>query len=414
MKKRILKLLTLGLAVCTVSLTACGKSEQQLASEHYQEMGMSKEEADAFAEAFYGDGTSEESKEETPSIKLTDARSEIVNSKITDPFIQIQNTIIRIDESMTIGEAVALLEAESNIPVVIGEGDQSLDSMIDSIGIYTEDGIEICKLWGRNYSKNPTKVSELPIYDVQCFSIYELNYFYPGNICKATYSNSKEVCESDVYEERMAEYPALKYEEVPAFFESNGLICTEDNYNNRSSAYGVSYIWPNPVCTNENGQNEYVQVDYIVRINLETSTCYSYDMERVYRHTGDEASGDHANLDFLDQATKDSIIAEAVDTYLNDFWNVDSYGGAHSTKADIKGYFYKGYDKNKGTNFALLFETDGADKGCVVEFYVKSTLDGDLEISNMSYNSGFMNMNIESYDAWFEKNNFAEKNVLNY
>lgn len=414
MKKKLVLLL---LSFLVVSMAvACGKSEKQKAAENLQEeLGLSKDEANELAELFYGDESYEETEKNVASISLVSPRSEIVNSKITDPFVQVENSIIYTNETMTIGEAVALLEKESGHPIVVGEDEQSLDSLIDSISIFDSNGIQICKLYGKNYSGNPTKVSELPIQDFGCNSVYQLNCFYSGNICMATYSSSKDVTENAAYQERIANYPALKYEEVPAFFEKNGLVCTDKNFQDDpllGTGYIVRYINPTPVHTTEEGENEYVETTYGIGVDLDTATCASYNVKNSNRYKGNDSAGELTNLDFLDKDTKDALLEDAINSYLTDFWNVAA-GGAHSTKAEIKGYFCEGSNYN-GTKFALVFETDGLDKGCVVEVVVKSTLDGEVEINNIAFCYSYMNIYVESYDEWFEKKGLSEQNILTW
>lgn len=76
MKRKIMSIILVG--VCAVCLTACGKSEEDAASDYYQEQfGMSEKDADELANALYGNGgVQTEAKPETEAAPETEAEAE--------------------------------------------------------------------------------------------------------------------------------------------------------------------------------------------------------------------------------------------------------------------------------------------------------------------------------------------------
>lgn len=74
MKRKMIRVILTGL--CAVCLIACGKSEEEQASEYYQEQfGMSEKDADELANALYGNGgVQTEAEPETEAAPEAEAR----------------------------------------------------------------------------------------------------------------------------------------------------------------------------------------------------------------------------------------------------------------------------------------------------------------------------------------------------
>ncbi len=118
------------LLALSFTLTACGNSSEKAVKDAYKEMGLEDNEINELMNELNGedkaelaeiysemaemesDNTSEEVEEDTKEITFTMSDT-IKNAKLSDGIIQIYDMIFSIDGSMSIGEAVEVLENSS-------------------------------------------------------------------------------------------------------------------------------------------------------------------------------------------------------------------------------------------------------------------------------------------------------------
>jgi hypothetical protein len=306
MKRKLLMTIAMTLAIGT--LAACGKSEKEkLADQLQKDYGMSEEEAQFAAEvaqeikesAGESDKTEEEQEEAVElspeeeriaSYKLVEPKSEIVNSKMGDPIIQVEDQIIPMDGSITVAELIDTLKNtyDFDIKVTMGANDDEVtgDSIttnqvgiMDDISIQDDLGKTFLHIRFAIESETPVKIYDCPVMMIDMngivnhYNVYSLNIFYAGNICAGTYTPLPAVEETDIYKERMAQYPKLKYDEIEGFLEKQGL-----EYELSGSNYKVSY-------------------NYGKRIK---GSIYTYEPQRTVIFFVDNSTGLCTNLQYID------------------------------------------------------------------------------------------------------------------
>lgn len=242
MKKKLVFLL-MALTVASTAV-ACGKSEKQKAAENLQEeLGLTKDDANELAELFYGDDSDyaqEEVEEEKVGFELVEPKQEIINSKLSDPIVQIQNSIIRFDGSMTVKEVCDKVAEESGIGFTY-TFDQGMsrnnelteDSLAESnsysyIDVYLvdENGDKAYSILAINDSDTFKSIYECPVIGVKSYSEYDLNCFLAGNLCVGTLDRNRYESDDEAYLKRLELYPVMSYDDVKSYLDSQGVHYT--------------------------------------------------------------------------------------------------------------------------------------------------------------------------------------------
>ena len=307
MKKKVVAAI-LATVLSLSAFTGCGKSEtEKMADQLQKDYGMSEEEAQFAAEvaqeikesAGESDKTEEEQEEAVElspeeeriaSYKLVEPKSEIVNSKMGDPIIQVEDQIIPMDGSITVAELIDILKNTYDFDIKVTMGGK--DDEVTGDSITTNQGgiigiISICDDFGNGFlnvkyaieSETPVKIYDCPVMMIDMngivnhYNVYSLNIFYAGNICAGTYNPLPAVEETDIYKERMAQYPKLKADEIEGYLEKQGL-----EYELSGTSYKVSY-------------------NYGKRIQ---GSIYTYNPQRTVIFFVDNSTGLCTNLQYID------------------------------------------------------------------------------------------------------------------
>lgn len=274
------KILIVSLALICFMMVGCGKKDE-LADYYENELGIDREDAeelaDEFAEMNYDEEDYAYEEEEASAVTLVSPSDEIVNSKITDMLVQVNNVVIPLDGTMTMQACFDALQADFGNVLSLDKG-KTLDGLansydLDSLAIIDENKNKVCYLHYYNGTDNPVKLSDCMVVYVEdpgVSEIYSLNFFYSGNICAGSFIADKDIMELDEYTKRIEEYPILSYDTVPAYLETQGFSNVE--FDESSSVYRISFIDSN-VVGQMNGEDAYREFEISFGINRNTSNC---------------------------------------------------------------------------------------------------------------------------------------------
>lgn len=179
--------------VCSLVVVGCGKKTEM------KEVGKSDqitEDQSANDEEIGEESNDEKSSGEskTSSFELVEPTEEIKNSKVTDEIVQIGNVVLPNDLSLTVGQAMELLQKDGE--VVLKEEDEN-----ESVGPLRTEKIVLIRPLNDNPDRNPESywLCGLDIYndseesksikDCLILNIYHtlelphnLNFFYAGGV----------------------------------------------------------------------------------------------------------------------------------------------------------------------------------------------------------------------------------------
>lgn len=359
MKKKTLVVLLIGMMIVSV-FTGCGKTKEQKYSEQLQrELGLTKEEADemaGIAAAMEEAEKAEEErikkeKEEKSSFKLVEPSPEIINSKITDPIVQVGNAVIPNDGSLTIGELKDILEKESGAKTVIaydGHNPNRLDmnfrmpefteaSLVKSTyydcGYYVaykdENDNEICRAIYVNDTDVPIAAFDCKIaciYAPSGISMNILNFFYAGNICAGTYAIISDIRTTDAYKERISEYPAMTYQNVEECLLAAGAERVYNINNDTFQVYEYSKL--------DDFDEKYRCKEYYFLVDMNTSLVN----EIRYSFKIDSASG-CVERNVLDISLIDSEIISNIETFASKELSDEWFKNKADSKVTVDGFF---------------------------------------------------------------------------
>ncbi len=200
---KVKQLITVSILGLSMGLLAgCGKSERDKAVDAYQEeLGLSKDEAEDLADAFAGfsgdepidDSDNPVQQEEESQIELVEPSSQIVNSNIKDPIIQVYNAVIPLDGSITVGEMINRVNEGTDFEVNYGEINENSLAEVSESWLSGEandkNGEVMFKFQYINPENAPIKVYDCPVLDISSGSSkHSVNIFYAGNLCDATFN----------------------------------------------------------------------------------------------------------------------------------------------------------------------------------------------------------------------------------
>ncbi|MGN0326368.1 MAG: hypothetical protein ACI4DW_08645 [Lachnospiraceae bacterium] len=407
MKKKLLCVILTGL--CMASLIACGKSERDQAAEYYQdELGFSEEEAEELADAFYGDesvqtGNSQDAgseAESTNSIKLVEPASEIVNSNISDPIVQIYDAVIPFDGSMTVGQVLDAINNATEFEVSLDSKDENSLANVMGIGdsslwttVIDENGKSICTLVYVNTSDSPMKVYDCPVVEIDLLmtdSVHSLNCFYAGNICDGIYTTVSSFKETAEYERRLADYPVLTYDEIPVYLENQGI-----HYVKFSGNEFLCHVFPGVVGYEMNGDEMCPRVDISFTVDMATGLCSNIrfgtvwgarDRSAYYLESLEGLSDEQVRIiDDTVQGVLSEVVSEPMTLYgysyrsgVNNFYLIYKTESNQFFAKDVKAYIQ--YDGNVGCSENI--STWITMKPSIEEVIAFETLD---EITEFSY-----------------------------
>lgn len=292
MKSKVIITLMI-LTLSTSALLGCGKSRKERLSEEYQQyFGMTEDEADAMAEAFSGayeeEGgvDSEVSKErayisELEQKPLTEVAPEIASAAISDNLYQVYGAVIPTDGSVTLREAIDLIQAgtDFNIHTTTQEGAVKSGIEVSSHSICDESGGAVCKLMTMNLTEGPSDVFEQVIVGVEPgYGIHLLNCFLPSGVVTC-YEN--DYPKNDVVEaarvERIEKMGGdIRYDSIEEFAYAHGVESLKKSSN--LSWYSET-ITDTPIVVDENGDEYYKKVR--VTFGYQESTGNMSEVDRT-------------------------------------------------------------------------------------------------------------------------------------
>ncbi|MGN0316990.1 MAG: hypothetical protein ACI4E1_03535 [Lachnospira sp.] len=287
------KILIVSLALVCFMMVGCGKKDE-LADYYENELGIDREDAeelaDEFAEMNYDEEDYTYEEEASSPITLVSPSDEIVNSKITDMLVQVNNVVIPLDGTMTMQACFDALQADFGNTLSLDKNTLSIEKgkileglvdpkNLDYANVIDENENVICCLRYYNATNQTAKVSDCLVVDVNDpgrYEIYSLNFFYSGNICAGTSFNVyDDIRELEEYKQRLEEYPLLTYDTVPAYLETQDYPNVVFEKNSYYVGYKAYYYETNPICQVE-GKDIYKKVEMLFAISEETSECTGY------------------------------------------------------------------------------------------------------------------------------------------
>ena len=337
MKKRIWSVITV--VTLTMLTVGCAKSREKEISDQFQAQGFSQEAADAMAEEaveWEDQKAAEDSAEKAAaeSIDLVAPKNEIVNSKLSDKFIQLEDTIIPMDGSITVKELLDVVQGCYDFTV--NTGDTTSDSVTSdtwTVIFYDEEGNEIIYANARPSSMDSlSNVYDCIVYEIApCSdSVYALNFFYPGNICASTYviSEYSPIRETDRYKERLEQYPPIRVDEIEDYLSGQDCDFGYDDYDDD--------CWAECNEVNEitlGDQKLYIttRVEFEIDKNSGTFKDVHYDYNM---HTGDETYKYFTDPKELPAEVFETVSAACVENILEDYSNSGS-------SAELVGYLIR-------------------------------------------------------------------------
>lgn len=393
--KKELVLALLCIATVSTALTGCGKSRQQQLSDQYQkEYGMSKQEADEWAEIaneLYEDEQEwyeqelEREKEEAAqeaaaeeAFKLYDVSAEIKNSLFTDEIVQINDSVIPNDGSLTVKDIVDILSAYGPVTVKDGNTEITEDSLVQptgsSLGTYRfvdEFDQDICSASYVNESDQIASAYDCRIANIGDPGNYSknvLNFFYPGNICAAQYGVSSDVQESEAYARRSADFVDLTFQNAEEVLKSKG--ATGVVLNDEKYEFTVHSKEPVFQMAGEDGYHR--ALTYNFGVDMSTAKVESMYISSWY-NTADATEKYLKDVTLMTPELKDKLdglAAEKLSDWISD--KCDSF-------VETVGYFTT--DGYSGMKTYAIVKTD---RGTLetVEFSIVQKFDGSYDISD--------------------------------
>ncbi len=389
----------------------CGKSAKDKLAEQYQEeLGLSKEEADAMADfAMELQDSEEEAKkaaeqaleereDSVRSFRLEDPKSEIINSKAGDLIVQFEDFIIPLDGSMTVADVKDAVGQYCGyeVPVTNGNSTEYTEESIESEAGYKSVCIKDAEGKSMIYltcyvdaQNGPVSVFECPVYDVgEGDDLYSLNLFYAGNICAGTYAIDKTVKESETYLKRIEDYPALKYDEVEDYIKSQGM-----DYTYETTPGSNIPVHKGEKLVGETAGGEYRCVEYRFEVDETTASCSSLRI-----------SSSSADRDVTYKYIKDfneipdelwTSIMNDVELALADEW---FYEGK---SAELVGYFDKTITEDSSyasdSNFIMVFKTDKGEYFEENGLYVSMNYAGEIVYEFYGSSNGNPKYSLEEF-----------------
>lgn len=405
-------------AVCMIVVIAtlgmiggCGKTEKdKLAEQYREELGLSKEEADAMADfAMEIQEDEEETKkaaeqaleareDSVSSFKLEDPKSEIVNSKAGDLIVQFEDFIISLDGSMTVADVKNAAEHYCGYEVSVTDGgsteytEESIESKAGFKRVCIKDEAGKSMVYLTCYAdadNGPVSVFECPVYEVSDGDdLYALNLFYAGNICAGTYTNDKTVKESETYLKRTVDYPALKYDEVEDYLKSQGM-----EYTYSTKLGSNTPVHTGECLMGESAGGKYRLVEYEFEVDEATASCKSFRIDNSYQD-GDSTYKYVKDFNEIPEDLWPSIMND-VDMALADEW---FYEG---TSAELVGYFDKTITEDSSYasdhNFIMVFKTDKDEYFEEEGLYVSMNYDGEIVYEFYGWSNGNPKYSLEEF-----------------
>lgn len=339
MKRQVLFICVMALST---TLVACGNKKTD-----------DEKELDEIRSELYDDGDEDDySEDKIASIKLVEASDEIKNSILTDEIVQVSNSVLPTDGTMTVGEIVGKLEAENDFTILF-EDDMNQNSLVETIR-YTLPGIslinssnneEICRITYINTNSAPINFYECKVVSIDDpgqYSIESLNFFYPGNICYGTYICSDDIIATKEYETRIKDYPVLEYSEIIPFLSKNGIDIKEEEMGEEIN---FDFACENPAYC-EDDVDMYKEINCTLHVDMATAKCKNirfwnayWGGNMLYKKVKDTSE---LPSDFLETCKE-----EAIQKYMNSIY----YDGSES--AEVVGAFAL----NSRDDFAFIIKT---------------------------------------------------------
>lgn len=337
--------------VLAVLLTGCGSRKDRLSDEYQQMWGMSKEEADEMAEMMdealaeeeeMAKSQAEEQKKKEASldaITLVGASKEIKSSKLGDDLIQIGDVVVKTDGSLTVGELNKELQACFNSKLVSGNEevtDVSLENatsfgtpFVSILSVKDEAENPICSIKYINPTDSTINIFDCVVVGMEPndYSLYSLNFFYPGNICAGTYSSQKNVLDSDLYQERISSYPAFTFQNAESEFTKAGA----ENINGTGSFWNFATISKAPIFTFA-GKEYYKKTTYSYQIDTNSALVNKFQVKEDY-YDGDAVVGNLSDFSTITDEQRHELEGYC-SAFLSD-WFMDRT----NSSVEIIGYF---------------------------------------------------------------------------
>ncbi len=297
MKKRMMKwkvteLTTMSILVLSIGLLGgCGKSEKEKAVETYQnELDLSREDAEEVADAFedfYGDENLDDGNDSEQPVfeehfQLVEPSAEIVNSNIKDPIVQIYNTVIPVDGSITVGEMMEEVKEATDFELQYTFDENSLlDAASTRENQEVMDDKKRClfTFTCTNPENSPKRIYECPVLDIRGGEdTHSLNFLYAGNLCTGTYrirttkTEKLKDNEMESYQHRLQRYPRMKYEEVPKYLETQGFPDVQFDNGRAAGGYGVDVLLDGEVYEMD-AKQYYLKRSFLFFIDLNAAEC---------------------------------------------------------------------------------------------------------------------------------------------
>ena len=177
--------------------------------------------------------------------ELVEVSDELRNSILTDGCVQVGNAIIRRDRTMTIGEAVALLEQDGEVTTEKYKKNAVAvyRRISDHPDLWEKDNELLCWLV-KPYTYKGESIMDAPLAQVMVArnSPHRLNVIYPGNICGLFVAGVGELIEQSVsFDYYYSEYIEERREEYSRF-----VNISEDEYvslcEEMCSQAGLTYL----------------------------------------------------------------------------------------------------------------------------------------------------------------------------
>ena len=391
MKKKVVA----AILVTVLSLSAftgCGKSEtEKMADQLQKDYGMSEEEAQFAAEvaqeiAGEADENQAEQEELSPeeqriaSFKLVEPKKEIIDSKLGDQFIQLENEIIPIDGSITVSQLMDIVQGCYDFPLSADiEGsfgaktEVTPDALVsrsvnpvDRFVIKDDFGDDVIDVYySLTNTDGPVKLYDLPVRWISSgVSVYSLNFFYPGNICPATYRTPNDCDETEIYNSRISQYPPLKYDEVGEFIEKQGL---KYKFITGANDFETKFISGAPMPDTDD--TYYLEVGCTFGVDMGTATADRISFSQTY--------GKENTLRFVynsPEEMEDEDLKQMLEEVEKDVLEVS---GAGAASAEMIGY-------KAGSFFDLVFMTDKNEYLVIDACSAHKTYGGKFEFSHTS------------------------------
>lgn len=278
---RILCLLAVGMLI-----TGCGKSEAEQAAEYYrEEYGMSEESAQQLADSFFGEETKEtermEDEVEQNEFKIYDPLPEMLSSKVGDGLVQIHDTLIYENGTMTVKDCVEVLsngaEAE-NYYYFRGHDEMKTDELINaqtegeiklSYGNSWREDKMICTLMFYNPTSDYLNLEECIITEVKdkhSYKDYEtmqcFNVIHAGCLRLVRLGD---LAPDSSYYEKVTEQ-VISYENLDTYLLSQGYEANQV-LPSPNASFGENRIITKPVKTQMKEEKEYCYFIYDFKVS---------------------------------------------------------------------------------------------------------------------------------------------------